>query len=63
MFVDESTGYVGPPSCVECGVVILAFEDLVQSLLSMCFYDVCFLLILNEVLMSQIHGRLRTRVT
>ena len=47
MLVDFLIGYVGLPNCVSilCVGWLLMFEDVVQSLLRMCLYGVCSLIL------------------
>ena len=61
MFVDTLTWYIGPPSIAFIMNVesILVFEDEVQSLLDMCLYDVCFLILIEPHTNQYIGVRLK----
>ena len=48
MFVDSSTGYIGPPKYFHSHVKqLLIFEDVLQSLLNMCLCVVCSLILID----------------
>ena len=61
MFVDILTWYIGPLSIAFVINVesLLVFEDEVQSLLDMCLYDVCFLILIEPYTNQYIGVRLR----
>ena len=65
MFVDFIIGYISPPDCVHYSSVeqLLIFENILQSLLNLCLYDVCSR-ILTEPHTNQNTGiQLRKRAT
>ena len=61
MFVDFLIGYIGPPNCYSLMSVgsILKSKYTIQSLLSMCLYGVCSLILTLTTNQSNVRGLMK----